>query len=64
MEPKNIGAKKLKDWLHARVGVIIDLPKIKKNYGSRPRWSSGLIRHVIRPWMRKVVGSNLGDDYI
>ena len=30
--------------------------------GCRPRWSSGLIRHVfqIRSWMRKIVGSNLG----
>ena len=31
MEPNNIGAKKLKDWLCARVGVIIDLPKIKNS---------------------------------
>ena len=35
----------------------------KNLYTCRPRWSSGLIRHVIRSWMRKVEGSNPGEAH-
>ena len=28
------------------------------------QWPSGLTRQFVRPWMRKVMGSNLGDGYI